>query len=787
MKNKQFLKLAMMACVGLPLVGFVSSCEDDLADDDHYKAPSFLKGNAIEVLQKDGNHSIFLKGIDLIGYSDIVDSQILTVFAPNDDAFNAYLQKRGYTSIEEMYEAEPAYLNKVITYHLLYYAMDWSKMTNFRPNEGDGATEAERAVLAGMYHRFRTRCADPVTTEFNNDPAINDSVKVFHFERMVPVFSSQMFATLGLAGREKYNYEYLFPNSTWNPNNLADGFNIANAAVLDTVAVVTDNGYLYHVDQVIEPLNTINEELRTNEAYSIFYNLYDDYSYYVEDVTESANLGYVVYNHMHEGLPNIALEWSSSSFLAMEQNMSTSYNVFAPTNAAMDKMFQDFWDADCGYANVNDLNPLILSYFIRQSFSGELQKIGEYYIANHVCFPDYIKSGTAKTGFDTPINIDVDNVSDLTMCCNGILYGADNMDVPLVFSSVVGPAFKDVRYLPYLYALDASGLMFSLASQESEFVSLIPDTAQFTYDQMRLFTPLTGGLDILQNYVEQEGAWMPVSSSAMTEMVNMHIAANVSELPSKGVHVIETNTSFNYWYVVDGRITTNALFNQQLNPEFNDIIFSPFTEIVRGDGEAWNNGKAYAYQYPGIFDPADASQTLERELSINNDRNYPYYVFSQLLRLAGLASDGLFASGLMLDPESPRFIAMVPTNEALKACLNELPGCAKLKIDDNFKISGSATKATLSAYLLSYFITADRNAFTAYPYVGSPTHGVYDTGGDYAIQINDDGSALSVNFVKKDISNDVPESNVANVVADYRYLPFAFSDGCFHLIDGVLK
>jgi hypothetical protein len=86
------------------LMGFcLLSCTDDISNDNHYKEPGWLKGNAYEVLQKEGNYSIFLKGIDLSGYKSIVDgNSILTVMAPNDDAFKTFLTQKGYSSIEEM-------------------------------------------------------------------------------------------------------------------------------------------------------------------------------------------------------------------------------------------------------------------------------------------------------------------------------------------------------------------------------------------------------------------------------------------------------------------------------------------------------------------------------------------------------------------------------------------------------------------------------------------------------------------------------------------------------------
>ena len=277
-------KGALLAMVAMPMF-LLTSCQQDLADSDHYKAPDFLVGNAIEVLQNDGNYSTFLRGIELIGYNDVVSTQLLTVLAPTDEAFQRFLSARGYSSIDDLYAADPVFVKELITYHLIYFAMDWDKMVNFRPSDGDGATEADKTINAGMFNRFRTRCQKDMTTEYNSAASVRDNVQVVHYDRYLTVFSEKLFATLGLDAATNYNY--FFPGSTWNPNHLSNGFNVMNAAVLDTEAVVTDNGYLYHIDQVIEPVSTIYDELSSRPDYQMFSKLFNQYKYYSQDITES--------------------------------------------------------------------------------------------------------------------------------------------------------------------------------------------------------------------------------------------------------------------------------------------------------------------------------------------------------------------------------------------------------------------------------------------------------------------------------------------------------------------
>jgi len=744
----------MMGLLTLPWL--FTSCNNM---QDHYSIPDWLKGSAFEVLASKGNYTIFLEGVKKAGYESIVDGKsILTVMAPNDSAFTVYLQKKGLNSISEMSDAE---LKKLIGFHLVYYAFDWEKFVNFRPNEGDGATEEQKAAMAGYFYKFRTKSSDAVTMEF--DPVTNDTVSVYHLERFLPVFSYKLFETKAIDA--KANYEYFYPDSKWTGGTT--GFNISNASVQNTSNLISDNGYVYLLNQVLDPLETIYTELKNRYAdYSLFFNLYNSYSSYTLDaeLTKNFGNGENLYLHSHKSLPPIAYEWPTSSYLRINDLSSQCYNVFAPTNAAMNLFFNDFWKVG-GYASLSDLDPLVLQYFLLQSFSSD----------RNLVFPEEITNGTVLTSFKTPININPSDVSLRKVCANGSLYGMDRMTAPAIFSSVVGPAFKYLKYRNFLYALDGSNLLLSLASKDSKFITLMPDTAQFTTELMRLANLTTG--NVLQIFSGEAGAYVNMSTSEMANLVNIHLCNGATELSATETQVLETNVAFNYWYVHNGKITTNLLFNQYLNPDFTGDPFVSFTEITNGT-DSWSNGKSYSYNSIGLF-KADESDGLEYALAICNDARYPYYLFSQLLLKAGLVTE----SNLTNLMEGTRFIAFIPSNTAIKAKLSSIPGSTGLTIATNGSLSGTLTstnKTKLANYLRSLFITSDLNTFTGYPYPGSGIQGTYDTYGNYKLVLIDGGAnqPLSVKFTTS--------VNPVKVVSTYFYLPFAYKDGCFHLIEDIV-
>ena len=202
MKNKVSLR-RMLWLLCLPLL--FTACKDNM--DEHYEVPDWVADNAWEVLSSSehGNYSIFLQGVEIAGFKQMLEGKaILTIMAPDDSAFQAYLSEKGYATINDMPVDE---VKKVIGYHVLYYSYNKEKLVNFRPT-GNTETEEEQNVAAGLYYKHRTRSSDAPTIETT---ATGSSVMVYHLERYLPVFSYRYFQTKGIDA--KSNYEAFYPLS----------------------------------------------------------------------------------------------------------------------------------------------------------------------------------------------------------------------------------------------------------------------------------------------------------------------------------------------------------------------------------------------------------------------------------------------------------------------------------------------------------------------------------------------------------------------------------------------
>lgn len=733
------------------LLLMLASCEDKMLD--HYQAPEWLKGSAWEVMEKDGQYQIFLEGIEASGFKPLVEGKsVLTIMAPTDNVFKSFLEKNGLASIKDMDRVE---LKKLIGFHLLYYTYTKDKLMNFRP-EGDLATNADMDRDAGMYYKFRTRSSNDITIA--KDTSGKD-ITIYHLERFLPIFSNKFFQTKAIDAKQ--NYEYFYPESEWNGN---DGFNVSNASVLD-YEIIADNGYIYSIDQVLIPLETIYTVLKEEEEYSEYFGLYESNSSFEYDNTLSSDYGGSIgvdslYLHKHGNLPPIAMEWPVSSFQDIKSLAADAYSVFAISNPALNDFYERFWQKG-NYPSIRSLDPLIKRHLLNQ-----------YVYKGAIVFPDEIANKKIQNSYGTYFNFDPYAIENKEICVNGSFYGLNEMRTPPLFGSVVGPAFRDKDKVSFLYALDGSALLNSYSSPEVNFTMLIPTNIQMQNGGGIFLNTYTTG-SILQE--ETEEGWSDISSSRMQNIINMHTINSNDGLTMSGTNVYPTQIAFNYFYVKDGMITSNAEFNKILEPNFSGNPFTSFEELTY-DGGKWTNGSVYTYSNENLLFNEETSDGLARTLSITNDRRLPYYLFVQLMRKANMIL-GEMINGL----QNERFTTFIPKNEAVENALlsDKIPGIIKGKVKEDGSIDAEDLDLELlREYLYSHFIILNRNGLTTYPYSGSSMRsGSYSTANGRKIEYLDLGHEMRVQL---DGRESIPVSG------QYDYFPFAFKDGCFHLLEDVL-
>ena len=427
------MKKTSIMCFLVLVVILLGGCQDDI--DKHYERPTYLLGSTYEFLEKRGNFTLFLEAVDKTPFKTGLDgSGLFTVFAPADDAVKAYLSKIGKTSLLNL---DPIELEVLIGYHIVEFS--------YKPDDFLGFTKtasSEKPEEADGYaHRFKTLAREGIRKRLVGD----DNVEVFSQEKFLPVISTTLLKEKRSPDYEG-DYRFFFPDVTWKGDNKQ--FYVAGASVLES-GIPADNGYVYVVDKVLEPLPTIYDAFLDEKIvhkYSLFKELYDRFALieYNQKITQDyGQLGDSLFLHRHyltpksllPDLPDIADEWtvdpSNSDF---EARMRTSFNAYIPTNDSI-RAFCSRYFADSELKDPKKL-PLLTLFYLLSSHVPYGQEI---------VLPSDIDKGIEGL-FGEKWSLKKADLVDPKFCSNGVFYGIKPILKPAVFTMITEPLFKYKRF-----------------------------------------------------------------------------------------------------------------------------------------------------------------------------------------------------------------------------------------------------------------------------------------------------------------------------------------------------
>ncbi len=711
------------------------SCESAL--DKYYELPDWLKGNAWEVLEDRGNFSLFLDAVDKSSYRDLVRGKgLVTVMAPTNEAFQQYLTKNGYATINDIPLEK---LEKLVAYHLVYYSFSKSMFENYKP---DGI-ESENP-LKGIYYKFRTKSRDAISI-WSDVTSGGATRRVMHKERFLPVFSFNLFNSLAIDA--KTNYEYFYPQSVWTG---AEGFNVSNATVID-YGIVTDNGYVYTINQVLEPLETVYTELKEATDFSLFHNAYDRFVSYEYDANASRDygMGDSLFIRSHGmSLPAIASEWTNLmmgiDYAQLSILARRAHNVFAPDNNAMQGFFNTYWSAY--YPSMDSVN-----------FVPLLTLLNNHVSSGDVLFPETIEKGQVRSIYGTPITFGRNDAALRRMCVNGTLYGLNKVLVPPMFNKVTAPMFVNPKY----------NIMLDMMMSAEFVLPLISDAIQFKVfyatDQMiEQNTTLEGrqikwvntnakkfGEQSLQ--IEGDLGLEPMRVPQKRSVAGTHIASR--KVAQKGDTVVYgTLNNFNYIYTIGNKAYSSAIFNlrdQSRAPEFTEI-------------NTYSNGTAYALS--GDLASALVPETNQLKNMLTSISTPPEWEYFKALISAGGIDKTVPPYNFLI---GERFIVLIPSNDAILAGF----GAGKIPF---------TPASAVAEFLKPYFVNVTTSGLLDYPFPGTGVSGELRTFGRNAagqqvvFEIKDKGDHLVVVDAK------------GKEVKILSFLPGVYADGAAYVIDGLL-
>ncbi|MCG8476695.1 MAG: fasciclin domain-containing protein [Cytophagales bacterium] len=599
----------------LSLIGFIFftaalwGCNDEF--DKYYDEPDWLLGTTIKTLEARGDCKIFLEGLRLTGFDSTINAGTSSVFAPTDEAFQAYFQKKGYSKLQDIPKSD---LKNIIGYHLL--KQPYSRYQLFH------------ASVWGTWDEIGARCFKkqtmyqaPMTVAKHQGNNIN----VGSWPKFVPFFSDESLEDRRL---EKDDYFYFYPQTKeWK------GFHMGNAAVIEQ-EISTNNGYAYILDQVVEPLPAIEELMRDKKEYSMFYEVLQRFETY-ENRTETPMKIWdvdTIYEKSYGTLiPNVASELTEE-YVHGKKNFGgehINFAVYIPNNDAMQSYLNQTFLKDG--ITLDDVPKEALSFLVKAHIGG----------------PE-MPSAVKKNGFynpfgeSLPFDLDAD-VDFKIIASNGSFYGVNKVLVPNIFKSVGAELLFNPKYSLFMKALYLNGTFTTLSNSNSEYTVFA-----LSNETMKAAGYSIGfdedGNDVIKKK-NKEGDYIALKPNELNKFVVSHFVFSNIKGNSEN-RILETSKGDNV-QVKNGKVLLGG-----------NIENSSFPSRIAGIEAEGSNGVVWEVDSELIPPSLDAAQVLEQDKDVDK--------FFELLKKARIVklnrSDDTFFLNF-----SDKMSVFAPTNQVLES------------------------------------------------------------------------------------------------------------------------
>ncbi|MGL5682411.1 MAG: fasciclin domain-containing protein [Marinifilaceae bacterium] len=657
-------------------------CRKDI--DDHYKRPDYLLGNAYEFLQKRGNFTLFLDAVERSSFKDALDGRgIYSVFAPSDEAFRAYMVQQGKTSVSDFTVEE---LELLVGFHIVEFAYKRDDFLAFTQT----ATSETPEEGTGYAHRFKTLAREGVKTIL--EPNSEKTIQVFQQEKFLPVISTTLLKKKRSPNFEA-EYKFFFPNVNWRGDN--NQFYVAGASVLES-GIPIDNGYMYVIDKVMDPLKTVYDELSSPEFqndYSLFLTMYNRFSNFEfdQDLTklyaQPGDSLFLLHHYLKpttkRDLPDIADEWTlDRKDNEFERRMRFTFNSFIPNNEAMQNYITSYFDEVTDQKEV----PLLSLFYLLSSHIADRKEI---------ILPCDIDKGI-EGNFGETWPIKSTDVKERKFCSNGLIYGINTVLEPAIFSMVTEPLFKYKRFSTMANLYHRTNNLMPLVDAERDYtLFLLNNTdARETYGYSVDYNGNPGNEDVLggrvkikryRNWEKDEYEIVDMNDGEQGTLVRMQtVEGLVEESNSRAFYA--TKQPFYYIYSDAGRIYGEDKAALDLK---NKYVY----EYPNG------SGSGYVYEVENKFNAN--KENIGR--AIYEDPKYRKFyqalLRAELIKLTNLGSNESIVEGTKFNMEwlnGDRYMVFAPVNSALDESL--------LPVDS----------LELDNYLRFHFVSLDANKIDDY-------------------------------------------------------------------------
>jgi uncharacterized surface protein with fasciclin (FAS1) repeats len=668
-KNKQLILISL-------LVLLFFGCKKDF---NKYDRPTWLAGKLYTQILTKPEISTFAELLHVSGYDTIIDvSGSFTVFAPSNDAFARYFQDHpNYKKVSDIPKSEAL---KLVKYHLVQNA--WSKkqlttvdvdgwidtldLANNKPrgykretilresNKLYGVSWSKYRVVAGIGSTVQSKRQDIIDTT-----ATTWHRRVFTSARKsAPVFYKEYFDIYNLGTSD---YEFYFGR----PLEAATDLYYVGSKIISN-ETFAENGFIYVIDRVVEPLKNGAELLSDNSkgnSYSSYYNLLNQFSELRYNDVETfkqpgASDGLKVDSLFDLDYPQLVFNVTSertkaprnSSLTQLPPDVTTRFHhaIVAPTNDALKQLENRYLAGGNNWGSIADSPENIKRMIVNSCMS-----------INPVYFTDVQKG--FLSGEDDIVKIDESSIVQKEYGSNCTFIGVNKPIVPRAFSSITGPIYTRRGFSKVMMAIEKVRLLSALKRKDATYSFFVESDENSSIDSSFIYT----GIGLIKSF----------------QAISLAPQVKVQPFSDTDLRILIMN------HVALGRPKGIARKEFIRNLAGNFIIFDNVTKEVRGTAET-------TYGYKGtqkvknipqkISTNADNGETYE----IGNWMNFSYKdlfgelstnykKFHQLIRKAGLSLDKVNKYSFI--SENQNYTVFAPTDSLLSTINTDAMSSAQLK------------------------------------------------------------------------------------------------------------
>lgn len=441
------------------------SCEKESALEEYYGKEGNFSGSIYDGLDSTGMYKTFLEAIDSTFMANQLKNTLVTVVAPSDKAFKAYLEKHGYNNLSDVPLNE---LEDLIGHHVITW-----------PHSPSAFKEEP------VSFKRRTNMASSTVVKY--DAITNTNKTILSETKYLQFFFPEM---LSYYGATENDYTLL----TGSKLSESTGFNIYNVPV-DSIAPF-GNGWVYYVDQVVEPVQNLDDWLMNSSDHSLFSYLFSRFSKYTTDKPAKKRNDLYQFQHQYRVDFELAYEpvyFNSLGGTGVEYQLKSrsAFNVFAPKNDALEAFIDEYFKDYPGFKDsirvidFSSLDNLHINKIVRAMIIPYMQ-------LEQTILPSKIFSAEGILGADkTVLNFKEEDIAGYNLCSNGFGYELNRYEVPRTFKSVLKPAFTTPEYKYFAAIIEATKSTAFLNSLDANFTLFIPTDQAFINAGLLLVDPLT--------------------------------------------------------------------------------------------------------------------------------------------------------------------------------------------------------------------------------------------------------------------------------------------------------